>query len=328
MGHARAARRSGGREGAPHPRQGGHRGVRRRAVRQEVHRVGLPLHERVGGPDRARRVLGGSARRVRHLPPLVRGERVVGARRALQEGPALPGTQGRLVVGAGRHGAQLRRGGAGVQDRRRPERVRGVSRSSVEDNVALLVWTTTPWTLPSNMYAAVNAGLDYVVAQASDGRRYVVAKGSSKRLARSWVAGWSSSSEMKGRDLVGAAYRPPFDLFAADASGFEDVDLARHRRRLRHARRRHRHRPRRSRVRRRRPRAHRRISRERAGVAALLRREARRHVHRPFRGLRGAVGQGLRQGHLARPEGQRACSSTRSSTVTTIRSAGAPTATR
>ena len=41
-----------------------------------------------------------------------------------------------------------------------------------EDNLSLLVWTTTPWTLPSNVYAAVNADFDYVVARAKDGRRY------------------------------------------------------------------------------------------------------------------------------------------------------------
>ena len=80
LGHARPAGRGRGREGAAHPRQGGHRGVRRRAVHQEVHRVGLPVHEGVGGADRARRLLGRPRRRVRHLPPLVRRERVVGAR--------------------------------------------------------------------------------------------------------------------------------------------------------------------------------------------------------------------------------------------------------
>ena len=126
LGHARPARRGRGREGAPHPRQGGDRGVRRRALHQEVHRLGLPLHGGVGGPDRARRLLGRPRRRVRHLPQELRRERVVGARRALQEGPPLPGPQGRLVVGAGRHRAQRRRGRAGLQDGRRPERLRRV----------------------------------------------------------------------------------------------------------------------------------------------------------------------------------------------------------
>src|SRR5215469_992908 len=51
---------------------------------------------------------------------------------------------------------------------------------------SLLVWTTTPWTLPSNMYAAVQPGFDYAVVKAAAapgaaagvaGRRFVVAKG-------------------------------------------------------------------------------------------------------------------------------------------------------
>src|SRR5271157_3622569 len=46
-----------------------------------------------------------------------------------------------------------------------------------EDNLSLLVWTTTPWTLPSNMYAAVRADFDYVVARAKDGKRLVLARG-------------------------------------------------------------------------------------------------------------------------------------------------------
>src|SRR5580658_9841613 len=92
-----------------------------------------------------------------------------------------------------------------------------------DENLALLVWTTTPWTLPSNMYAAVNAALDYVVAQATDGRRYVVAKGLVDGLAKKLAGGLVVEKELKGRDLVGSAYRPPFDLFADEARGFEDV---------------------------------------------------------------------------------------------------------
>ncbi len=89
-------------------------------------------------------------------------------RRAVQQGTPLPGAQGRLVVGARRNGAQLRRGRARVQHRRRSERVRRVPacRSGAgparRRRRSLLVWTTTPWTLPSNMYAAVHPTFDYV----------------------------------------------------------------------------------------------------------------------------------------------------------------------
>jgi isoleucyl-tRNA synthetase len=92
-----------------------------------------------------------------------------------------------------------------------------------EANLALLVWTTTPWTLPSNMYAAVNASLDYVTVKLQDGRRFVVAKALLETLAKKLGCELAIEREMKGRDLVGLAYKPPFDLFAHGVAGFEDI---------------------------------------------------------------------------------------------------------
>jgi isoleucyl-tRNA synthetase len=91
-----------------------------------------------------------------------------------------------------------------------------------EENLSLLVWTTTPWTLPSNMYAAVNPRFDYVVARGKDGRRFVLAKGLALGLAKK-LGGLEIEGERKGSDLVGLEYKPPFALFAAEARGFEDV---------------------------------------------------------------------------------------------------------
>jgi isoleucyl-tRNA synthetase len=91
-----------------------------------------------------------------------------------------------------------------------------------EENLALLVWTTTPWTLPSNMYAAVNPRFDYVVARAKDGRRFVLAKGLLEGLSKK-LGGLEVESERKGAELVGVAYRPPFELFAEEAQGWEKV---------------------------------------------------------------------------------------------------------
>jgi isoleucyl-tRNA synthetase len=91
------------------------------------------------------------------------------------------------------------------------------------DDVSLLVWTTTPWTLPSNMYAAVNPVLDYVVARAADGKRYVVAESLLETLGKKLGGALVVERKTKGRELVGARYRAPFDLFAEEARGFEDV---------------------------------------------------------------------------------------------------------
>jgi isoleucyl-tRNA synthetase len=91
-----------------------------------------------------------------------------------------------------------------------------------EENLSLLVWTTTPWTLPSNMYAAIHPAFDYVVARAKDGRRFVVAAKLVEGLAKK-LGGLEVESERKGAELIGAAYRPPFPLFAEEAWGWEDV---------------------------------------------------------------------------------------------------------
>ena len=59
----------------------------------------------LGEAHRQDRLLGRPAQRLRHLPPELRRERVVGSQRALQARPPLQGRQDRLVVGAGRHRA-------------------------------------------------------------------------------------------------------------------------------------------------------------------------------------------------------------------------------
>jgi isoleucyl-tRNA synthetase len=81
-----------------------------------------------------------------------------------------------------------------------------------EGNLSLLVWTTTPWTLPSNMYAAVHPEIDYVVARHEDGRRFVVAEGLVEALSKK-IGALAVERRLKGRDLEGWEYDPPFDVF-------------------------------------------------------------------------------------------------------------------
>jgi isoleucyl-tRNA synthetase len=90
----------------------------------------------------------------------------------------------------------------------------------VDAEVDLLVWTTTPWTLISNVAAAVGPDIDYVRVRTGDGGRDVV-------MAASRVAAvLGDDAEVVGPvptdDLVGAHYERPFDLLtpapAADGS--------------------------------------------------------------------------------------------------------------
>lgn len=79
-----------------------------------------------------------------------------------------------------------------------------------------LAWTTTPWTLPSNLALAVGADLDYAVVQ--DGaERYIMAEA---RLGAYYkdLAGLNVVARMKGADLVGSSYEPLFPYFAEHAA--------------------------------------------------------------------------------------------------------------
>lgn len=72
---------------------------------------------------------------------------------------------------------------------------------------ALLVWTTTPWTLPSNLLVAVRADLPYVVVRRPDGDEVVLAEGA---LPRYFPSGAEVVARLTGRELAGTGYEPPF----------------------------------------------------------------------------------------------------------------------
>src|SRR3712207_7584200 len=67
---------------------------------------------------------------------------------------------------------------------------------SDEENASLLVWTTTPWTLPANVAAAVHPELTYVRAE-QDGQVFYLAKEAAK-TARSE----EHTSELQSRQYL------------------------------------------------------------------------------------------------------------------------------
>ncbi len=87
-----------------------------------------------------------------------------------------------------------------------------------DPKTSLCVWTTTPWTLPSNMYAAVKPELDYVSVKFGD-ERLIVAAALRETLAKKLKADLEVLTTMKGTQLVGKKYVPPFSLFEKDAEG-------------------------------------------------------------------------------------------------------------
>jgi isoleucyl-tRNA synthetase len=82
------------------------------------------------------------------------------------------------------------------------------------DGVQALIWTTTPWTLPSNLAIAVNPDLDYVVVTGIDGRDYLLAEARLGQYARELGEAPEIKGRYRGAELEGVAYVPPFDFFA------------------------------------------------------------------------------------------------------------------
>jgi isoleucyl-tRNA synthetase len=77
----------------------------------------------------------------------------------------------------------------------------------------LLVWTTTPWTLPSNVAAAIGPTIDYVRVRAPEGGRDLV-------MARARVTNVLGPdaeivADVTAESLVGARYEPPFTMLEA-----------------------------------------------------------------------------------------------------------------
>lgn len=79
-----------------------------------------------------------------------------------------------------------------------------------EENTYLLAWTTTPWTLPSNMALCVNPTDTYCRFKAEDGRVYIMAKALMETVFPEQT--FEVLAEMPGTALKGMEYVPLFDF--------------------------------------------------------------------------------------------------------------------
>ena len=84
--------------------------------------------------------------------------------------------------------------------------------------LSILVWTTTPWTLPSNLALAVGPEIDYAVLH-KDGE-YLVIGDACRASYEKELKGFEEVSKIKGKDLVERTYAPMFDYFAGRENCF------------------------------------------------------------------------------------------------------------
>ncbi|MGB3686843.1 MAG: isoleucine--tRNA ligase [Ornithinimicrobium sp.] len=101
------------------------------------------------------------------------------------------------------------------------------------DGALLLIWTTTPWTLPANLAIMVDPEIDYVVVEGlapragssahSDSplpQRYVIAAARLSAYERELGADASGRvvQHLTGADLIGLSYVPPFSYYDGHAN--------------------------------------------------------------------------------------------------------------
>ena len=82
----------------------------------------------------------------------------------------------------------------------------------------LLAWTTTPWTLPSNLALAVHPEADYALLE-KDGEHWILADASRDHYAKE-LDGFVKVGSLKGTELIGRSYEPLFPFFAATEKAF------------------------------------------------------------------------------------------------------------
>lgn len=85
--------------------------------------------------------------------------------------------------------------------------------------MTLLAWTTTPWTLPSNLALAVNKDLTYAIME-KNGERIVLAEAALGTYAKE-LTEFKRVGSVAGSELVGRRYTPIFSHFLGTANAFQ-----------------------------------------------------------------------------------------------------------
>lgn len=79
-----------------------------------------------------------------------------------------------------------------------------------DEDAYVAAWTTTPWTLPSNLGLCAGADIDYVLVE-EDGKKMYLAKAAAERYGKK--KDFKTLKELKGSELKGKRYEPLFPYF-------------------------------------------------------------------------------------------------------------------
>ncbi len=89
--------------------------------------------------------------------------------------------------------------------------------------INILAWTTTPWTLPSNLALAVGPEIEYSVVVGEDNENptaFILATAMLEKYEKE-LQGFKPVTTLQGSDLVGTTYVPMFDYFADTQNAFQ-----------------------------------------------------------------------------------------------------------
>ena len=90
-------------------------------------------------------------------------------------------------------------------------------------NVYALAWTTTPWTLPSNLALTVNPKIVYAYVKDKDTKEtYILAKELISKFYKS-PDEYEIIKEVTGKELEGKSYEPLFNYFAGTKNAFKFI---------------------------------------------------------------------------------------------------------
>ena len=76
--------------------------------------------------------------------------------------------------------------------------------------VYIIIWTTTPWTLPANLAVSINATLEYDIIQLETSEIYILGKNTLNNLG---IKSPKIIKTVLGSELVGLSYEPPFSTY-------------------------------------------------------------------------------------------------------------------
>lgn len=83
----------------------------------------------------------------------------------------------------------------------------------LHNNKYLLVWTTTPWTLPSNLLIAINSNIDYVILEDENNENLIMASNLVDKLINQSKKNLKVIDKIDPIILIGQKYIPLFDCY-------------------------------------------------------------------------------------------------------------------